>query len=348
MPSRRASREPPGPQSSLRRLAGARALPALVLVVTGCAVVAVAASGVGLLLPPLDEAGALRMVLRVVGALALAAGVAGLIRQRRGLGHTGRGRDPTIAALVTAGAIMAVLAALSLLAPAVRPAEEDAVEQAAGRPADPEAGGTGGRSRPGGSEGGFGIGMTRGGSQNRSMGAPPDLEGVESLPQGEAQDRRVGNYLLLLLLLAAAWIGLRRFRRRLAEVPQEWPVEPIPLPADEAAAGLEASLLEVREGGSDPRDRITAAYFRLLSALADAGAPREAQEAPHEYLHRVLGPLGVRAAPLHRLADLYVVAQFSERPVTERHRQEAADALEEGLRSLRARSDAGPLVEAGS
>jgi hypothetical protein len=104
----------------------------------------------------------------------------------------------------------------------------------------------------------------------------------------------------------------------------------------DAAAGLEASLGEVACNGDDPRGQITAAFRSLLSALAAAGVPREPQEAPYEYMHRVLGPLGVRQEPMHRLTGLFVAAQFSAHPVTERHREAAADALEAGLRSIRA------------
>jgi hypothetical protein len=65
------------------------------------------------------------------------------------------------------------------------------------------------------------------------------------------------------------------------------------------------------------------------------------QEAPYEHLHRVLAPLGIRPGPLHRLAGLYVMAQFSERPVTEEHRAAAALSLEVSLEGLRELHDTG-------
>ncbi|MEJ2677936.1 MAG: DUF4129 domain-containing protein, partial [Gemmatimonadota bacterium] len=57
---------------------------------------------------------------------------------------------------------------------------------------------------------------------------------------------------------------------------------------------------------------------------------------PYEHLDRALGPLHVEPGPMHRLAELYVIAQFSEHPVTEAHRATAAEALEASLNGLQA------------
>jgi hypothetical protein len=109
-----------------------------------------------------------------------------------------------------------------------------------------------------------------------------------------------------------------------------------PIAAADAEAGLEASLDELSDYGGSARERITVAYRRLLAALAAAGAPRLPHEAPYEHLHRALGPLEVSPGPMHRLAELYVLAHFSEHPITEQHRAEAAAVLEHALTSLRA------------
>ncbi len=109
-----------------------------------------------------------------------------------------------------------------------------------------------------------------------------------------------------------------------------------------AEAGLEASLDAVTADRS-PRDAISDAYARLLAALADAGAGRRTQEAPHEHLDRVLTPLGVRSEPLHRLAELFVLARFSQHPVTTAHRDDASAALRQALADLR---DAQPRRQA--
>jgi hypothetical protein len=112
------------------------------------------------------------------------------------------------------------------------------------------------------------------------------------------------------------------------------PGQAVPLDAAAAQAGLEASLDAVTADAS-PRDAISDAYARLLAALADAGAARRRHEAPHEHLDRVLTPLGVRSEPLHRLADLFVLARFSQHPVTTAHRDEASGALRDALADLR-------------
>lgn len=181
--------------------------------------------------------------------------------------------------------------------------------------------------RQGGASGGAGVGG--------GMGRPVP---VTTPPQPDlGLFRRLAGSLPLNLLLVAGMIGLfwliRRRRRRTRE--EENPS----LATEEAAAGLELSLAELLGETGEPRGQVTAAYHRLLAALTAAGAGRFVQEAPHEHLYRVLGPLGVRPEPLHRLAELYVMAQFSERPVLDRHRAAAAEALQESLANLRNETD---------
>jgi hypothetical protein len=146
----------------------------------------------------------------------------------------------------------------------------------------------------------------------------------------------VGNVVLLIALLAIVGTAVLALAGRPGGRPREPPPE---LDAADAEAGLEASLDEIAADGADPGRQIADAYRRLLAALAAAGAPRQPHEAPHEHLHRALGPLGVHPDPLHRLAELYVAAQFSERPMTVRHRAAAAEALEVSLAGLRAMSE---------
>lgn len=137
---------------------------------------------------------------------------------------------------------------------------------------------------------------------------------------------------LLGLASQSAW---RRALRREGAPPV--PGQAVPLDVAAARAGLEASLDAVTGNRPDasPRDAISDAYARLLAALADAGAARRKHEAPHEHLDRVLNPLGVRSEPLHRLADLFVLARFSQHPVTAAHRDDASGALREALADLR-------------
>jgi hypothetical protein len=82
-------------------------------------------------------------------------------------------------------------------------------------------------------------------------------------------------------LLVLAWMAYTMLRPRHARAVRV--EDPDALGADEAEAGLAASLEEIRRAGSDPRSQIAAAYRRLLAALAAAGAEKEAWEAPHEH-----------------------------------------------------------------
>lgn len=113
----------------------------------------------------------------------------------------------------------------------------------------------------------------------------------------------------------------------------------------EAASAPEATAASVEDGLSevlramladpDPRTAVIGAYARLLTALDDAGAGRRPEEGPHEHLWRSLGPLGVRPGPVHRLAERFVQARFTPRPVTPRDRDAAIAALADALGDLR-------------
>lgn len=331
-----------------------RAVPIVVLVMAACVVVAVGAGGAGLLVPPVLPGSGWRLAIRSVGAAAVIAGVIGLAVQRGQASYEGRGRDPTVAALLGAATIMTVLAVLSLLAPAVTaPADGPAERFAAVRPGEPEQGdeqipsrATGPKRSPG-IPGGFGLGLS-GGNRGRSVGQMEESLGEErDLSAATRVFEWIGRILMPLLFLALA-IGVWMITGRLGRAREEVAPGP-PVAAESAEAGLQASLDELAHMGRDSRAGITAAYRALLAALAAAGAPREPQEAPHEHLYRALGPLGVRPEPMHRLTELYIVAQFSERIVTERHRIAAVEALEAALAGLRATmafGDAGEFARA--
>lgn len=105
----------------------------------------------------------------------------------------------------------------------------------------------------------------------------------------------------------------------------------VPTTVEEGLAEVLRSML----ADPDPRTSVIGAYARLLTALAEAGFPRRDEEAPHEHLWRSLGPLGVRRQPVHQLAELFVRARFTPRPVTEEHRQAAIAALADAVADLR-------------
>ena len=312
----------------------------VLLIVVASAVVAISANGLRLLLPPADLEGPWVWGVRIVGVSAALVGVAMLIAQRRRSRLEGdRGPDPTLGALRTAATIMVMLTLVALLVrppmgaeDAVRPGSRSAAGEtrSGGEPSGEPGGdsgpqssfmdGSGGKRGSGAGEGGGGSGR----SGSAGAGAQP----LQSFSQW------LTGHLPLVVLLVVAGISFlvvtrRVRRRRLAMQPD------FPLTQEDAEAVLEASLDEVAGEGGDPRQQVTAAYHRLLSALAEASFPRQVQEAPHEHLFRALGPLGVHPEPLHQLTRLYVMAQFSQRYVTERHRAAAVHALQASLASLR-------------
>lgn len=311
------------------------------LVAAASVVVAIGATGVGLLLPPTNLNSRWALAVRIAGAAAVIAGSAGLLLQRKRLrSNANRRYDPTVAGLATAAAIMGALALMARLAPAPDvvngPVEADmtsthdvAVEDET-EPTTDSAGTT-----AGGIIGG--LGLVRAGRDRR---VPQEGEDQGEEAADRSMLRRAGGFILLAVLLAVAVFGVLALKDRIRHGRQrEDPPPDSEIAAPDAEEALKASLTDVAYDGPDPRRQITTAYQRLLAALAAAGAPRQPQEAPHEHLHRTLGPLGVRAEPMHSLTELYVVAQFSERPINDQHRAAATGALEAGLDSLRATND---------
>jgi hypothetical protein len=300
---------PPGGRGDL-----ALVLPALAAAVA----VGVAATGAGLLLPGAELGDAATLGARA-GGVALA--VAGLVALTTAWGRAARapGRE-LVPVLLTAAAVMAGVTALTY---GFSPAALTLPEGSTTTTVEP---------------------TTTTTEQVSTTTTTIELD--------EPDDPMWDPMLLLSVLVLAAVLALVIYALVLllgvATVTGWWrpsapppPVVPAP-PLDVAAAeaGLEASLDAVTADAS-PRDAIADAYARLLAALAEAGAGRRTQEAPHEHLDRVLGPLGVRSDPLHRLAGLFVLARFSQHPVTAAHRDDARDALREALADLRAARAAG-------
>ena len=126
-----------------------------------------------------------------------------------------------------------------------------------------------------------------------------------------------------------------------AGVPPGLPEAP-PAPVAARRSSVEAGLADVLRSmlaDPDPRTAVIGAYARLLAALDEAGSPRRVEEAPHEHLWRSLGPLGVRRAPVHRLAELFVRARFTPHPITDQHRRDAVAALADAIGDLRLPAD---------
>ena len=333
---------PPGPAAdgSGADAGRGRTLALVMVVLAASAVVAIATRDLRLLGAPTTLAPGWTWAVRVLGAAAAAVGLSSLLAQRRSLGGAGvRGADPTVVAVRTAATIMGVLVMAALFAhpPARRHAD------GRGGPVSSQRGphgrgnaGAEGPPRAAGSISGSSVLPGRPAQGEEVTGGAMTHQAADGFV-GTPLQRLVRSILPFLLLLVAvmAFRAMRRGPPTMADFQLG-----LPLDRAEAEAGLSASLDEIARDGLDPRTQITGAYRRLLAALAAAGAQRRPQEAPHEHLHRALGPLGVRPEPLHRLTDLYVLAQFSERPITDAHRAAAARALDASLASLRA--GAGP------
>jgi hypothetical protein len=123
---------------------------------------------------------------------------------------------------------------------------------------------------------------------------------------------------LMLAVGAGVLVALRRSRPE-----RRTPLETAP---ESLAAALDESLDDLR-ADPDLRRAIVAAYARMERALAAAGIPRPAAEAPLEYLERALLGLDTSADAVRRLTDLFEWARFSHHEPEPSMRDDAVDAL---------------------
>lgn len=172
-----------------------------------------------------------------------------------------------------------------------------------------------------------------------TVGDDAFLEVPEALPAEPTTEPLDAVLALLLGLFAVLAFAppLVRFGERLpvslVDDPADDPVVATPTPVT-MEEGL-AEVLRAMLSDPDPRTSVIGAYARLLTAMEEAGHPRRPEEGPHEHLWRTLGPLGVRRQPVHRLAELFVRARFTPRPVTEDDRHAAIGALADAVADLR-------------
>ena len=316
------------------------------MVVGASAVVATAAAGVGLLVPPISIGTGWVRGLRYLGLAIVLVGLGGLLFDRPARRPT-RGPDPTLAALLAAALLMTLLALAALLAPRTpfdMGASRPSASSRAGMGADGAAEGEAPPPPPpvvGAvdlSEGFAPDGVELAAPSSAEASGGPAAEEGSPFDWGALSD--VGDVLLAALIVGLLVAGRWMMKRRPDREPRREP-DPEGLTDEKAAAALSASLDALLEPGLPSREHITVAYRRLLEVLAAMGAGRAAHEAPHEHLARTLAPLGVSPGPMDRLAGLYVLAQFSARPISEAHRAEAASALSSSLEELRVRAGAG-------
>jgi hypothetical protein len=104
--------------------------------------------------------------------------------------------------------------------------------------------------------------------------------------------------------------------------------------AAELALALERTIADLR-AEPDPRTAVIAAYAQMERALADAGLQRSPDEAPREYLGRVLPEVGAQTASVERLTVLFERAKFSPHTIDAAMKDAAIDALESLRNDLR-------------
>jgi hypothetical protein len=127
----------------------------------------------------------------------------------------------------------------------------------------------------------------------------------------------VVSSLAVLTLAAGVWLVLDRRRME----PKHEGV------AAELVLALERTIADLR-AEPDPRTAVIAAYAQMEHALAGVGLRRRADEAPREYLGRVLPDVGAQTASVERLTRLFERAKFSPHAIDAAMKDEAIDALE--------------------
>ncbi|MGQ0615496.1 MAG: DUF4129 domain-containing protein [Acidimicrobiia bacterium] len=150
------------------------------------------------------------------------------------------------------------------------------------------------------------------------------------------------NLLLWVLCGLALLLFLGLFSRRPERDPVAFSDDDDRTPERRAVAdaALKASIDRMLSD-NDPRTAIIGAYGKLLDVLEEFGAGRRPEEGPHEHLYLVLTPLGIDPEPVHDLAELFVLAKFTDREVTDDDRLDALHLLEQARADLR-RADVGP------
>jgi hypothetical protein len=137
----------------------------------------------------------------------------------------------------------------------------------------------------------------------------------------------VVSSLAVLALAAGAWLVLERRRTE----PKREGV------AAELVLALERTIADLR-AEPDPRTAVIAAYAQMEHALAGVGLRRHPEEAPREYLGRVLPEVGAQTSSVEQLTGLFERAKFSPHAIDAAMKDEAIDALESLRDDLRSAS----------
>ncbi|NNF12032.1 MAG: DUF4129 domain-containing protein [Gemmatimonadetes bacterium] len=296
-------------------------------------------SGPDTLPPILDLSDRWTLAVRILG-VAIAFGALRVLLARHR--HASRGGRAAEAPVITVRTTAIIMGLLAVIAVSTRPPSPVSVATRTGGPVVPSGWidfGEGSSASTASSRSRGGTSPIRG-SRLEGGRAPQIVPGVAATAESAAPGlfSRIGRSLLPFLILAMlAVVAYRAFMRRIAPRTPTWTFSLEAPDGSVSVAAVEESLDPLVWDVGTAGDQISAAYRRLLHALASAGAARRPHEAPHEHLHRILGGLDVRLEPLQRLANLYVMSEFGHRPVTDGHRADARRALESSLRELETR-----------
>ncbi|MEE6257551.1 DUF4129 domain-containing protein [Plantactinospora sonchi] len=138
-------------------------------------------------------------------------------------------------------------------------------------------------------------------------------------------------------LVAAALVGALLWalvrdllrRRRTARPGRAKPRRSAAQTTEEVVAALDAGLVDLSDGDTDPRRAVIACWVRLEQAAAAAGVERRPGDTPTDLVTRLLrGGRPVSADVLGAFAEVYRAARYATHTVDERMRGQARSALQ--------------------
>lgn len=170
-------------------------------------------------------------------------------------------------------------------------------------------------------------------------GSPQDDEPwIPWLPPADLLLLVPSALILGVALLVLARLRVVRRRRRLTGRTgvRRSPVADAAPPDEAQEPALQGALDEGARGIGEgsPRNAIVATWVRLEQAVESEHFPHRPAETPSELVERALASYHLDEEAIERLAALYREARFSRHPVTEEHREEAADCLHRLLATL--------------
>jgi hypothetical protein len=145
--------------------------------------------------------------------------------------------------------------------------------------------------------------------------------------------------ILMALIVVTSVVASRRQRRLPSQqAPTGHPPERpgVPGAAESLARAAEVGLAEIGDLSREPREAIIACYAAMERELTrvPGAAPLDC-DTPSEVLARAVGHHALDADSATRLVELFEEARFSPHVMSERHRDDAVDALRVVLTDLR-------------